>query len=544
MILPYKNNIFTANMDQRAIKSISLSELTTSIGGVLRSRFSDGMWVVAEVSECKVNSVGHCYLSLVERQSGSTAPIAEVRAAIWASSYRAIAAKFRSVTGSDIQHGMKLLFHCTVSFHSVYGLSLVIDAIDATYTIGESELQRQQTIERLTADGAITLQREQNPLPMVVQRIAVISSATAAGYEDFCKQIEDSEYAIDITLFEAMMQGEKTTSSIISALDSILSSHKQFDAVVIIRGGGAASDLRWFDNYELCYYISQYPIAILTGIGHEKDVSIADMVAYHSFKTPTAVAAGLVERIAVIDKRIEGFRATIEQLSQDILMGEWRRVEDIGHRLKIGASATISQSELALERLKGEIPNIFNGVIHRHSSHIQGIAARLTQEANFMLGSSQRAIVGVTQRLRVAVQSATEREDIRLRRVEASLQPLALSLIDREFSGNRSRLDRVEQYSSRALEGSSSKLEYLSMSFTRIASSLIERRDAELRLLWEQVKSNNPRRILELGYSLALDSHGRVVKDSGSLSEGDTLRIEFASGIATTEIKSIEQKNR
>ncbi len=529
-------------MEVKSVQSITLFELTNSIGGVLRSRFNDGLWVIAEVSECKVNSAGHCYLSLVERQREGLAPIAEVRAAIWASSFRAIASKFYAITGSDIQAGMKLLFHCSVSFHSVYGLSLVIDQIDATYTIGESELQRQQTIERLTQDGAITLQREQNSLPLVVQKIAVISSATAAGYEDFCKQIEDSPYRFSITLFEAMMQGEKTTDSIINALNAILHSSEEFDAVIIIRGGGAASDLRWFDNYELCYYISQYPIGILTGIGHEKDVSITDMVAYHSFKTPTAVAAGLVERIAVIDTKLENLGDSIRQLSQDILISEWRRVEDSTQRLNIAASTTIQQSRLSLERLRGEIPTLAYNIIHNHSTRVQSICGRINQEASFILQSSQRTVANLTQRLRVALQSTSERENQRLGRLQATLHPLALSVIQREENTHITLEDRVKQLSARAIENQSAKLEYISMTFKRIASSLIEREDSRLRLLWEQVKSNNPDRILELGYSLSLDSNGKVIKSCNSLSSGDILRVKFLDGIATTSVEKIEYK--
>ncbi len=415
-------------------QSITLSELTTSIGAVLHSRFGTGVWVVGEVSECKVNSAGHCYLSLVERREGASAPVAEIRAAIWSRSYREIAARFMSTTGENITSGMKLMMFCTVSFHSVYGLSLVINDIDPTYTLGESELLKRQTIARLEQEGVMTLQREQNRLPYVVQRLAVISSATAAGYEDFCKQIESSPYRFEVTLFEAMMQGDKTTPTVIAAMDKVLNYAVNFDAVVIIRGGGSASDLRWFDSYDLCYYISQFPLPVLTGIGHEKDVSVADMVAYHYFKTPTAVAAGLSDRIGVVDTKLLNFKDEIERTSSQILSDEWRRVEDAATEMRILSMNILQSAELKLNKLRNDVPAYFNGVIVRENAKIESLRTHTMRYGQHIVTTNEKRISAASQDLKVTTLNILNVNAMRLEKMKVGIPALFASIVSRECS--------------------------------------------------------------------------------------------------------------
>ncbi|MFI3288484.1 MAG: exodeoxyribonuclease VII large subunit [Rikenellaceae bacterium] len=529
-------------MNNTAQNSISLSELTTAIGSVLHSRFNQGVWVVAEVSECKVNSSGHCYLSLVERKEGAASPVAEIRAAIWARQYIGIAARFRAAAGEDITPGMKLLMHCAVSFHSNYGLSLVVDDIDATYTIGESEMLKRQTLSRLESEGVLGLQREQNQLPYVVQRLAVISSATAAGYEDFCKQIEDSPYRFEITLFEAMMQGERTTTTVMAAMNSVLSSTERFDAVVIIRGGGSASDLRWFDSYDLCYYISQFPIAVLTGIGHEKDVSVADMVAYHSFKTPTAVAAGLIERIGVVDNKLIDYRQAIENTTSQIFAEEWRRIDLATNALKSTTQNILAQNTLKLERLRMEIPRLFSSIIAVEDKRLMTYKNRVVQESGFTLQSSQNKLKNLAQGLRVGTQQITQRENNRLQRLEATLLPSSLNIINRAHTYNASLMTTTLAWAQRAIEQTSAKKEYLQLTFIRVASTLLQREGERLNILSERVKAHNPRRILSLGYSITFDENGRAVKSLNQLTKNSTLNIEFADGTAQTIVKNINKK--
>lgn len=265
------------------------------------------LWVVAEISDMKVNQSGHCYMELVEKSSEShkanTQPVAQARAVIWRGQWSMLSAYFRKATGSPLSAGMKILAKVIVSYHALYGLSLQITDLDASYTIGEAERQKQLTIEQLKADGVWDMNREAE-MPLLVQRIAVVSSATAAGYRDFCNQLSEGGYAFRIELFEAIMQGAAAEDSICEQLERIATRAEEFDAVVVIRGGGSVSDLGCFNSYRLCSYVAQFPLPILTGIGHDKDVSVADMVAHTPLKTPTAVAGWLIERMKSIDERL------------------------------------------------------------------------------------------------------------------------------------------------------------------------------------------------------------------------------------------------
>ncbi len=531
-------------MQPRAeIEPISLSELTSRIEGVITRNLSDRLWVTAEVSECKVNgSSGHCYLSLVERHPQGNAPLAEIRGAIWANRYRLIAAKFIEYTGSEISPGMKLLLRCSVSYHPIYGLSVVVDDVDPAYTLGESERQRQLTIKRLEDEGVIELQKEQHTLPYVVQNLAVISSATAAGYEDFYKQIEQSEYRFEITLYEAMMQGEQTTPSIISALDRILDSGVVYDAVVIIRGGGSASDLRWFDSYDLCFHIAQYPIAILTGIGHEKDVSVADMVAYHYFKTPTAVAAGLIERVGVVDAKLHRlWEETIAQ-SEQILMGESRRVENLAQELRATTLQIMKTQELRLMKLGSELPALALNIMQREFSRLDTANNTLRNEALFIIQSTQNHLANTSRNLQLLTLQLTQRERNRLEQLSATLLPRTEALLEQKAQYNQRLALNVSALGERVLQNSTAKLEYLKLTFLKLSSAIVSREEARLRLLHERVEGHNPRRILSLGYSITTDSSGQVLKSTEGLHSGETLRVELSDGIVSTIINEITNK--
>lgn len=271
--------------------TLSLFEVSQRIKGALESEFSSTVWVVGEISEIKTNSSGHCYLELVEKDSSTDQPKAKARATIWARNFRMIKPFFETSTGRKLNSGIKILVQCVISYHPLYGLSLNVVDIDPAFTIGDLEMARQQTINRLIAEGVMEMNKE-IPMPLLPKRIAVISSPTAAGFEDFANQLHTNPYGFVffVKLFAATMQGEKAEESIISALDRIHNKVDEWDVVAIIRGGGSQTDLGCFDSYNLANNIAQFPIPIITGIGHEKDVSIADMVANTRQKTPTAVA--------------------------------------------------------------------------------------------------------------------------------------------------------------------------------------------------------------------------------------------------------------
>ena len=268
---------------------LTLSQLQKLVKATLDEAFALPVWVSAEIAEIKINYSGHCYLELVEKGGDNGVPLSQARAVIWRTAYARIAGYFEAETGQRLAAGIRILARVMISYHELYGFSLNILDIDPTFTLGDMERQRQITIERLQREGVWDINRE-NPLPQVVQRIAIVSSRQAAGYQDFCKELGKSPYAFSLTLFDAFMQGAGAEDSIVAALDAVADRMDDFDAVVLIRGGGSASDLNCFNAYRLCAHIAQFPLPILTGIGHDKDTSVADMVAHTALKTPTAVA--------------------------------------------------------------------------------------------------------------------------------------------------------------------------------------------------------------------------------------------------------------
>lgn len=314
---------------------ISLSELQRRIKSAVEESFPLPVWVAAEIAELKVNYSGHCYLELVEKaepspargtkmgsggalmgvsNGGSSVPRAQVRAVVWRSQYTMLSAYFEAETGSKLAAGMKILAKVIVTYHELYGLSLQITDIDASYTLGEVERQKQQTIKQLQQDGVWDMNREV-AMPMLVQRLAIVSSASAAGYRDFCNELRSGGYAFAVELFDAVMQGAAAEESVCAALEAIAARQEEFDAVVIIRGGGSVSDLSCFNSYSLCSYVAQFPLPVLTGIGHDKDTSVADMVASTPLKTPTAVAAWLVDRMARIDAWLDDSMQRLGELA-------------------------------------------------------------------------------------------------------------------------------------------------------------------------------------------------------------------------------------
>ncbi len=333
------------------------------------------VWVSAEVADIKINASGHCYIELIEKNEKTGATEAQARATIWRSQVMSTIGRFEHETGQRLAKGMKILFKASVQHHAVYGMSLQIQQIDALHTIGDMERRRQQTIEQLQKEGVWDTNRSV-PMPLVVQRVAVISSATAAGYRDFMKELERSAYRIETELFEATMQGERCDESIVAALYTVAERSEEFDAVAIIRGGGSTSDLECYNSYLLAFAITQFPLPVLTGIGHDKDTSVTDMVANTPLKTPTAVAAWIDQRAADFDGaleycaislrdicrqsthaaalRLEQFSADVRHLSERILQSEAQRLEGIATLVANFAPERIFRLGYAIARKEGK----------------------------------------------------------------------------------------------------------------------------------------------------------------------------------------------
>ena len=312
------------------------------------------MWIKAEVSAVKARSGGHCYLEL--SQSDESGLVAKANAIIWSSRYRFIAPYFQSVTGSPIQEGMVVLVEVQVNFSQLYGLSLIINDIDPEFSLGIKELERQKTIERLQKEGLMDMQRGL-ALPALPYDLAVISASDAAGYRDFIRHLDENPYGFKVApeLFPALMQGAECPSSIIAALDAVLDSGKEYDAVLILRGGGSKLDLACFDDYDLASVIAQYPFPVLTAIGHDQDFHVCDMVAHEYVKTPTALADFILGFYEDEDERLSSYENRIRLAVSNRLYREETLIESLAARIKGAFALKIAALESRLQVLQARI---------------------------------------------------------------------------------------------------------------------------------------------------------------------------------------------
>lgn len=375
-------------------QTYSLSELTGEIHDVLKEAFPDTYWVRAETSDVHINSAsGHCYLEFIEKDTQSNQIIAKARGAIWAKTFRMLKPYFEMETGQHFTSGLKVLVRVSIDFHEVYGFNLNVVDIDPSYTLGDLVRKRQEIIRQLQEEGVFTLNKELS-LPALPQRIAVITSPTAAGYEDFINQLfyNKAGYPFYVKLFPALMQGEKTEESIIAALERIDSHRELFDAVVIIRGGGATSDLNSFDSYLLAANCAQFPLPIITGIGHERDDTIIDLVAHTRLKTPTAVAAFLIN---CMDQAAEQLNLLQQALCTDtlsILQEKKQTLQRIGTLLPATVNNRIERNRSALNLLASKLPTITSGLLERNKNQLKlmhqrihtAISSRLLKESRFI----------------------------------------------------------------------------------------------------------------------------------------------------------------
>ena len=334
--------------------SLTLLDLQRMVRATLESRFRDPLWISAEISELKVNRSGHCYLNLVEKGATDGAPRAEARAVIWRSAYLPMASMFEAATGTTLRAGLRVLVRVVVSYHEVYGFSLQIIDLDPRFTLGEVERRRRETIARLQQDGVWDMNRELS-LPRPTLRIAIVSSDTAAGYQDFMNELRRNSYRFETTLFRSLMQGDAAEESVINALNEIAARESDFDVVAIIRGGGSTSDLALFDSYLIASYVAQFPLPIFSGIGHDKDISVVDMVAHTSLKTPTAVATKLVEMADYVMNIVENLAADITLLVENRVQNEAMRIYTLGTDIERHATSITNTQLNHIDLIKSEL---------------------------------------------------------------------------------------------------------------------------------------------------------------------------------------------
>ena len=358
----------------------SLRQLNLLVREAIETELPDEYWVEAELSECRENS-GHCYMELIEKDERTNTPIARASAKCWRQTWQMAKPYFERTTGQQLRAGMKVLLKVYAQFHEAYGFSWIVSDIDPTYTLGDMARKRQEIIRQLKEEGVFDLQRELR-IPTFAKRIAVISAQNAAGYGDFCRQLEDNDYGFrfEVTLFPAIMQGEQVESSIIAALNAIYeatvpdgSPSGPYDCVVIIRGGGATADLSGFDTLALAENVAQFPLPVITGIGHDRDESILDMVANTKVKTPTAAAALLIDnlrqvldrinsaqqhlttvistRLSTLNVQLSSLQALIPTLALRTIGDQRHRIEMQENRLPVAIERRLTSQKHLLESL-------------------------------------------------------------------------------------------------------------------------------------------------------------------------------------------------
>jgi exodeoxyribonuclease VII large subunit len=418
---------------------LTLLELSEAIQQTLNNAFSKNVWVVCEISELNINRNGHCYLDLVDKDENSATLKARVRATIWASTFRMLRPFFESSTNRKLTAGLKVLLYCSVSYHPLYGLALNVTDIDPSYTLGELENQRRATIEKLINEGVFEMNKELI-IPIPPKRVAIISSGTAAGFQDFTNQIDNNPagYKVEYKLFDAVVQGDQAESSIVAAINQIYFEVDRWDIVAIIRGGGSQTDLSCFDNYTVATNIAQFPIPVITGIGHEKDVLVADLVANTRLKTPTAAAEFILEKFDeasyFLTEAVNGFTQEAKNL-------------------------------LNIEKLH---------IMQQQSQLFPSIIQTLLEEKNWLSGATQKA------------------EELIVRRIISEKNLLSLTT-QRIWSNTQNQIEKAKHF----LLTTSNKTREVALSQINKHRVNIEKKEI-------RIESINPENVLKRGYSITL----------------------------------------
>lgn len=337
--------------------ALTLFELNSLVSDVIDTAFDHAYWVEAELSEAR-EVRGHCYMELIQKDIFSATPVARASAKCWKTTWTRLKPKFEHTTGQQLHAGMKVMLLVTANFHAAYGFSWIVQDIDPTYTLGDMARKRMEIIRQLKEEGVFDLQKEL-AMPMFTQRVAVISSENAAGYGDFCHQLHENDYGFvfQTQLFPAIMQGDQVEPTVISALNDIYNNVDDYDVVVIIRGGGATADLSGFDTLALAENVANFPLPIVTGIGHDRDESILDMVSHTRVKTPTAAAALLVDHLAGVWSHIESLLERITGHVQQRMEAEWARLDRVSERIPILFSLVKERQGAKLQRVMTDIAN-------------------------------------------------------------------------------------------------------------------------------------------------------------------------------------------
>ncbi|WP_299988905.1 exodeoxyribonuclease VII large subunit [uncultured Pontibacter sp.] len=489
---------------------LSLFELHQQIREELELAFPESYWVVAEVSQVTPDRrKGHCYLNLVDKGDNPRGAIqAQARATIWSSRFQMLGRYFEEKTGQPLKAGLKILFQAQVRFHELYGLSLDIINIDANYTIGDLARQRQETLKRLEAEGLLTANKELE-MPLVPQQLAIVSSATAAGYQDFIHQLENNSYGytFDTRLFPATVQGNEAPASITKAMDLIARYSHLFDAIVIIRGGGSQTDLGCFDDYKVAAAIGNAPLPVITGIGHERDESIADLVAHTRQKTPTAVANYLIDKARSFETEMEGLFDSIYMF----------------------ASQQIRLTADKLERQSLKISNLTNGYLQENREQLEHFSKSLLLKPKSFLENQKHQLLNSERLLQ-----AYTKDLLHLRGKELSELTVCVEGIGQRW------LHMKEQDLNKLVHcietEAKDKQKRSQLSFVKCSDRLLYSAQKKLSsdshrldMLEMRIQANDPEKLLLRGYTLTL-INGKIIKHIGQVKEGDVIETRLQDG--------------
>lgn len=479
---------------------LSLSELNGEVKKVLSANFTAPLWVIAEISEINIHSNGHCYLTLIEKGESEDRIVAQARATIWSYTFRMLRPYFETTTGQQLTDGIKVLLHVSVEFHEMYGFSLNVRNIDPTYTLGDQARKRREIILRLTNEGVLTMNKELE-LPLVPQKIAIISSSTAAGYEDFIQQLTGNTRGFHFytKLFPAIMQGNQAEQSIVDALDRIYPYEDFFDLVVIIRGGGSQVDLSCFDNYNVAYHVTQFPLPVLTGIGHEKDDSIVDLVAHTRLKTPTAVAEFILEGAAAFEDRIN----TLEQ----------------------------------------EAAGLIENRMEEEKNHLEGLTRELSLLVRNQLGKSKNELMQRTWKFQQEIKLTLQSSDHHLAK---KMQRIGF-LVGHYFFVQHQKVARAQELLDvsvpRSILGKSKQLDVYLEKFRRLTVRQLESEKHKIDLAGQKATLSDPVNILKKGYSITT-YNGKLIKDLTILKKEGIIRSHFFKGAVTSKIVEINNSDK
>ena len=379
--------------------ALTLYELNNLVSEVISSVMPDEYWVEAEISELRVVR-GNCYMELVQKAEDTRTPVARASAKCWRTYWILVQSSFERVTGRQLCPGMKVMMRVHADFHEAYGFSWIVTDINPEYTLGDIARRRREIIARLKEEGVFDLQKELI-MPLFAQRVAVISSDNAAGYDDFCNQLQNNEkgLAFSVKLYPAVMQGESTETSVIEALDRIYKDEDKFDVVVIIRGGGATSDLSGFDTLALAENVANFPLPIIVGIGHNRDESVLDLVANMSVKTPTAAAAFLIDRLAAVAARVDAAATSLSKYVTNRIEQEKSRIKYLSSVLPSLYAAVKSRENMRISRMSDSLYVAVRQIVASEKARLDLMPQRLS-------GAWRQVVVGESHRLQMLEQRA------------------------------------------------------------------------------------------------------------------------------------------